>query len=154
MPRRTCAPRIEESSQTGLDAREAVVMENKDERNVLDALKAELSFVEKGGYGRSVREPWKPTSVFQDSLSCLCYPNRQHDDCCFLVQFVAPEDRTRSVPCHHIRLNAKGDTVADLEERNDQQALEQAVSDWLKQAIAELEAQDEQVCKLEGLAHQ
>jgi multidrug efflux pump subunit AcrA (membrane-fusion protein) len=58
------------------------------------------------------------------------------------------------VPCHHIRLNAKGDTVADLEERNDQQALEQAVSDWLKQAIAELEAQDEQVCKLQGLAHQ
>jgi hypothetical protein len=43
-----------------------------------------------------------------------------------------------------------GDTVADLEERNDQQALERAVRDWLTQAIAGLEAQDGQVCKQEG----
>jgi hypothetical protein len=128
-------------------------METKDDRNVLDALKAELSFIEKGGYGRSVREPWKPTSVFQDSPSCLCYPNRQHDDCCFLIQFVPVEDRAQWVPCHHIPLNAQGVTIADLEERNDQQALEETVREWLKQTIAGLEAQGGQVCASEnGLA--
>jgi hypothetical protein len=130
-------------------------METKDDRDVLDALKAELSFIEKGGYGRSVREPWKPTSVFQDSPSCLCYPDRQHDDCCFLIQFVPVEDRAQCVPCHHIPLNAEGVTLADLEERNDQQALEETVREWLKQTIAGLEDQGGQVCaNAKGLAHQ
>jgi hypothetical protein len=40
-----------------------------DDRDVLEVLKAELDFIEKGGYGRSVRTPWLPTSVFQDSLT-------------------------------------------------------------------------------------
>ena len=42
-----------------------------DKRDVLEVLKFELSFLEQGGYGRSVRTPWKATSVFQDSPSCL-----------------------------------------------------------------------------------
>ena len=29
----------------------------KDERNVVELLKTELDFIEKGGYGRSVRTP-------------------------------------------------------------------------------------------------
>jgi pyruvate-ferredoxin/flavodoxin oxidoreductase len=44
-----------------------------DERDILEVLKEELEFIEQGGYGRSVRTPWKATSVFQDSLSCLNY---------------------------------------------------------------------------------
>ena len=31
----------------------------KDERDLLDVLKFELDFLEKGGYGRSPRKPWK-----------------------------------------------------------------------------------------------
>jgi hypothetical protein len=59
------------------------------------------------------------------------------------------------VPCHHIPLNAEGVTIADLEERNDQQALEEAVRGWLEQMIAGLEARDGQVCTTsERLAHQ
>jgi len=115
-------------------------MENKDDRMVLDVLRAELDFVEKGGYGRSVREPWKATSVFQDSTTCFCYPDRKHDDCCFLMQFVPPEHRTESVPCHHIPLNAEGDTIDRLEEREDQQALEETFRNWLRESIARLEA--------------
>ena len=45
----------------------------KDDRDILELLKQELSFIEEGGYGRSVRTPWLPKSVFQDSLSCLNY---------------------------------------------------------------------------------
>jgi hypothetical protein len=51
-----------------------------DDRDVLDVLKFELDFIEKGGYGRSVRTPWLATSIFQDSLTCLNFgdPNRSH----------------------------------------------------------------------------
>ena len=31
----------------------------KDDRDILDALKQELDFIEKGGYGRSVRTPFR-----------------------------------------------------------------------------------------------
>lgn len=44
---------------------------SNDKRDGLDVLKFELAFLEQGGYGRSVRTPWKATSVFQDSPSCL-----------------------------------------------------------------------------------
>jgi hypothetical protein len=44
-----------------------------DDRDMLEVLKEELDFIEKGGYGRSVRTPWKPKSPFQDSLTCLNY---------------------------------------------------------------------------------
>ena len=37
----------------------------KDERDILELLKAELDFVHQGGYGRSVRTPWQPKSIFQ-----------------------------------------------------------------------------------------
>ena len=42
-----------------------------DKRDVLEVLKFELQFLEQGGYGRSVRTPWKATSMFQDSPSCI-----------------------------------------------------------------------------------
>jgi hypothetical protein len=31
----------------------------KDERDLLDIVRDELNFIEKGGYGRSVRTPWQ-----------------------------------------------------------------------------------------------
>ena len=34
-----------------------------DERDILELLKDELDFVEKGGYGRSVRTPWQSKST-------------------------------------------------------------------------------------------
>ena len=39
----------------------------KDERDLLDVLKFELEFLEKGGYGRSPREAWRPQFIFEDS---------------------------------------------------------------------------------------
>ena len=35
---------------------------SSDKRDILEVLKFELNFLEQGGYGRSVRTPWKPTS--------------------------------------------------------------------------------------------
>ena len=113
-----------------------------DTRDRLEILKAELSFIEQGGYGRSVRTPWKPTSIFQDSLSCLNYgyPYRAHP-CheCLLDDFVPEQKRAADVPCHHIPLDPEGDTVEELELAENQQLLEEKVKEWLRARIKEIE---------------
>ncbi|HYV12886.1 MAG TPA: hypothetical protein VE980_18430 [Pyrinomonadaceae bacterium] len=115
-----------------------------DERDILELLKDELDFIEKGGYGRSVRTPWQSKSTFQDSLSCINYgyPYRAHPcNECHLLDFVSPENRTQEIPCHFIPLNTDGDTIEDLELRDDQAKLERKVSEWLRTKIEEIEKQ-------------
>ena len=46
---------------------------SSDDRDILELLKAELDFIEQGGYGRSVRTPWQSKSIFRDSLTCVNY---------------------------------------------------------------------------------
>ena len=114
----------------------------KDERDVLELLKEELDFIEKGGYGRSVRTPWQPKSAFQDSLTCINYgyPYRAHPcNECHLLDFVPPQERSTDVPCHHIPLNELGLTIEDLEAEDNQPKLEATVKQWLKTRIAEIE---------------
>lgn len=114
----------------------------KDDRDILELLKFELDFIEKGGYGRSVRTPWKPTSAFQDSITCINFgdPYRSHPcDECLLMQFVPEDRRSENVPCHHIVLNEAGETVDTLESRDSQQELEEKVKSWLRAAIRRIE---------------
>ncbi len=113
-----------------------------DDRDILEILKFELDFIEKGGYGRSVRTPWKPTSIFQDSLACINFgdPARSRPCSeCLLMQFVPSEHKSDSVPCHRIPLSPSGETVEDLSERDDQQGMEDAVKNWLRATINRLE---------------
>lgn len=113
-----------------------------DERDILELLKEELDFIEKGGYGRSVRTPWQEKSAFQDSLTCINYgyPYRAHPcNECHLLDFVDPKNRTQAVPCHHIPLNTDGDTIEDLELQDNQAKLEREVSAWLRARINEIE---------------
>ena len=114
----------------------------QDDRDTIEVLKAELNFVEKGGYGRSVKTPWQPTSVFQDSPSCINLGDieRAHPCSeCLLIDFVPPEARTEDVPCHHIPLNAKGETLDELEWKEDQRHTEETVKNWLRSTISQLE---------------
>ena len=114
----------------------------KDERDILELLKTELDFIEKGGYGRSVRTPWKPTSSFRDSLTCVNYalPEKTHPCTeCHLIDFVPLGRRNEEVPCHAIPLTAAGDTAESLE--GDQTKLEEALKDWMRRKIAEIEAE-------------
>lgn len=109
---------------------------------VLEVLKSERNFIEKGGYGRSVRSPWKPTSVFEDSPICLNYADPEKPSpCsqCLLIDFVPPEDREKAVPCHHIPLNPAGDTVDALDWQLDQHRMEEEVDCWLRSTINQLE---------------
>ena len=114
----------------------------KDDRDILELLKSELDFIEKGGYGRSVRTPWKPQSTFQDSLTCINYADstRAHPcNECHLLDFVKPEDQDADVPCHHIPLNETGETIEDLEATDNEAKLERKVRDWLRTRINEIE---------------
>lgn len=113
---------------------------SEDKRDILEALKFELAFLEQGGYGRSVRTPKTPTRIFQDSLSCInfCEPTRPHPcNECFLTDFVPDNAQRENVPCHHIPLNAAGETVEAL--RENQLKLEEALRQWLRATIERLE---------------
>ncbi len=113
-----------------------------DDRDILELLKDELDFIEKGGYGRSVRTPWKPKSAFQDSLTCINYgyPYRAHPcSACHLLDFVSPEHQSEEVPCHFIPLNDAGETIESLELQDNEAKLERKVKDWLHARIREIE---------------
>jgi hypothetical protein len=113
-----------------------------DDRDILELLKEELDFIEKGGYGRSVRTPWQAKSPFQDSLTCINYgyPYRAHPCSeCRLLDFVSPEHRAEEVPCHHIPLNEAGETIEDLETQDNEAKLEHKLRDWLRAKIKEIE---------------
>ena len=114
----------------------------KDDRDILELLKDEFDFIDKGGYGRSVRTPWKPKSAFQDSLTCINYgyPYRAHPcNECHLLNFVDPEHRAEDVPCHHIPLDESGETIEDLELEDNQAKLESGMKQWLRARISEIE---------------
>jgi len=116
----------------------------KDDRDILELLKFELNFLEQGGYGRSVRTPWKPTSAFQDSISCINLgdPARTRPCSeCLLMDFVPTEAHGENVPCHHIPLNEKGETVDAIERYDNQQEVEDKLKQWLRATIARLEAE-------------
>ena len=113
-----------------------------DDRDILEVLKDELNFIEKGGYGRSVRTPWKPKSAFQDSLTCINYGfNYRAHQCneCHLLDFVSPEHREAEVPCHFIPLNEAGETIEDLEAGDNEAKLERNVRNWLRARIEEIQ---------------
>ena len=113
-----------------------------DTRDVLEVLKFELAFLEQGGYGRSVRTPWKATSAFQDSPSCLNFndPERPHACSeCLLTDFVPREAREENIPCHFIPLNQQGETVDSMERHAHQLEMEDALKNWLRSTIARLE---------------
>jgi hypothetical protein len=121
-----------------------------DKRDILEALKFELAFLEQGGYGRSVRTPKTPTRSFQDSLTCINFnePARPHPcNECFLTDFVPGSAQSEDVPCHHIPLNAKGETVDTL--RDNQIKLEEALEVWLRATIHRLEQERAAAAKQE-----
>jgi hypothetical protein len=116
-------------------------MASKDDLETLEILKAELDFIEDGGYGRSVRTPWKPTTTLLDSPTCLNFsdPQRTHPcNECLLMKLVPTSHQSESVPCHHIPLNAAGDTLSTLQQAGEREP-EEVVKDWLVTTIKRLE---------------
>jgi hypothetical protein len=109
---------------------------------LLELLRFELAFLEDGGYGRSVRAPWRPTTAFRDSPSCLNFdePTRPHPCSeCALMQFVPAERRSDPLPCHQITLNADGETLDSVYMEGSDAELQEKLAAWLRDTIHKLE---------------
>ncbi len=116
-------------------------------KEVIEALKLELDIIANGGYGRSVRTPWRPTTLFRDSVTCLNVgeTERRHPCTeCFLIEHVPDKDKTQDIPCHYIPLNEKGETIASLEERAEREDAEQALLNWIRATIERLEREPDE----------
>jgi hypothetical protein len=120
----------------------------------LVVLKRELEFLDHGGYRRNVgsRQPvfcmetsvdWKPALFLEDSPSC---PKRKYERCdrqpeCTLAAFVPDEHKNETVPCRHIPLNNREETIASLmQEGASEQRIEAALRGWLIKNIVQLES--------------
>jgi len=114
----------------------------KDERDLLDVLKFELEFLEKGGYGASPRQPRRFQYIFEDSPACMNYDSKENPGpCsdCVLMQLAPPEFRDSRIPCRHIPLNAEGETLDALYRYADQYEIEEKFRTWLRTTIAKIE---------------
>lgn len=115
-----------------------------DERDLLKVLQAELEFVERGGYRKTARAPWRPHFIFQDSPTCLNFdPTAKPRDCadCVLTQLIPESASEKKVPCRFIKLNKAGDTIDSLYRYGNHDELEAALTKWLKDAIRKLETE-------------
>ena len=114
----------------------------QDNRDILEILKFELSFLEDGGYGRSPQSSWRAPAIFEDSPICpnFCDPARPHPcESCLLEQFVPEGQQKESVPCRFIRLTEQGLTVEDLYRTGSQAEMEEALAKWLRAQIERIE---------------
>lgn len=116
----------------------------KDQPDILEILRSELEFIEKGGYGApNQQETGAAATIFGDSLTCLNYgyPYRIHP-CgeCPLIDFVPEDRRVSPMPCHHIPLDSSGETVERMEEKGKQARMQEAVKTWLRHTISRIES--------------
>jgi len=119
----------------------------RDDRNLLEVLKFELSFLEDGGYGRSPREPWRAKLALEDSPTCMNYDaKRDRQPCseCVLMQLVPPSDRGQKIPCRHIPLTSQGETLDFLYDYGTQQEIEEALRGWLRAMIQRMDAEQKE----------
>jgi hypothetical protein len=128
-----------------VDGRVTVMV--KDQRSILKVLKAELAFLESGGYeyARKQDASWRPPFFLEDSPTCFhkWRGSVGERDCadCILMQLVPMERRGEAVPCRHIPLNSAGETTESFYKRGTQHELESVLNQWLRSQIKELQEQ-------------
>jgi hypothetical protein len=118
-------------------------MENNSLR-VLNLLRRELEFLEKGGYRRSPRLPWRAPYIFEESPSCPNYSDRtrqQRCQDCWFMQFVPRDLHTEQVPCRFVPLTADGITVDSLYRFGSGAETEETLRTWLRRRIQAIEGE-------------
>lgn len=113
-----------------------------EERDLIEVLKSEMEFLEGGGYSLPPEKDWRPSLIFEDSPTCINFGSvdklRPCSECP-LIEFVPRELCSKRVPCKHIPLTARGETLDTLYRTSDQQEVETIVLNWLRETIAKLE---------------
>ena len=107
-----------------------------------ETLRTELAFLDAGGYGRPFRSEWRPTLLLRDSPACINYnATGRQTSCreCPLFCLVPIAARNAVIPCHHIPLDARGNTIAKIYRKGTQKDLDQHYRDWLSTLTQELE---------------
>lgn len=115
------------------------------DHRTLQLLSCELSFVKMQGYGYALRNAWRPTLIFWDSPVCLNFDSgAPHQPCerCVFFDFIPENKRDALIPCHHIPLNSKGDTIYSLYRKGTQDTLDDAVRTWLEATITHLREEE------------
>ncbi len=115
----------------------------RDNRNLLDDLKAELNFMRNGGYARSPKDPWRAQLFLEDSPTCMnheCKGVPAPCTECVLIDFVPPNKRHEKVACRHIPLTIDGDTLLQLYRGETEGEIEEAMETWLRKTIERLES--------------
>jgi len=113
-------------------------------KEIISQLKLQRDIVKDGGYGRSVRTPWKEERLFRDSITCLnfCEEVEKHPcNECLLWDWVPDNHKYEKIPCQFIPLNEQGQNIAQLEATGKREDAEQALLAWLDSTIQKLEEQ-------------
>jgi hypothetical protein len=113
--------------------------QNSDE--LLHVLRFELNYLEQGGFDRD-RALLGTESPFLGTIACINFgeplrPHACHE--CLLRPFVPEDKLTEDLPCHYIKLNPAGETVAGFIANNDAHRMVAALEEWLRGTIARME---------------
>jgi hypothetical protein len=114
----------------------------KVEGELLQVLKAELQFLQEGGYRNLSCKSWRPRLILEDSPTCPNYgkgQNRQPCKGCVLTSLIPEDKRSETIPCRHIPLTSEGDTLELLYRWCSQEEIETIVGDWLQATIRALD---------------
>lgn len=109
-----------------------------DRKVLLQALKTELAFFDAGGYGQSSRSDWRPTLLLRDSPVCLNFNatgRLASCDHCPFFRLAPAADRDAILPCHHVPLDAQGNTIAGMYRKGTQKELDERYHNWLTALI-------------------
>ena len=124
---------------------------NENRAEVLERLKAELAFLESGGYRRSPHFLWRAGYIFEESPSCPNFNDktRSHRGLdCWLMEFVESDRRTDQIPCRFVQLTPHGITVDSLYRCSTELETEEVLRRWLHGRIQEIGNQLREVHKL------
>jgi hypothetical protein len=125
-----------------LDHQEGEMYMEKNLHIVLNLLKRELEFLERGGYKRSPASPWRAPYMFEESPSCPNHLDRTRQtrcEDCWLMQFVPNDLHSEQIPCRFVPLTPDGLTVDTLYRCATRAESEEALRAWLRQHIREIE---------------
>ena len=116
-----------------------------DQRDLLVVLKTELEFLQRGGYRRVARAPWRAPLYFEDSPTCprLAKLAECEQPCsyCVLFQLVPKPFRDEPLPCRHIPLTEDGQTLQILYRCATPLEIRTAFEGWLRLMIEQIKAE-------------